>query len=112
MGDGPNNCDVAIVELSSEADVQPVPVYQWDDEVGKHMEIYGWGVTGSAATIKSKDCDDGDEDKNGCTYGATDQYCRLSRHYSWIHSVIGDTPVPAPTPKPTPAPTPTPTPLP
>merc|ERR1719265_536562 len=182
LQDGPNECDVAIVELKAEADVEPVPVYQWDDEVGKHMDIYGWGVTGNAATIKAKDCDDGDEDgnfrhgentvdrvsekngggiiyysmsensasdtlpheaicasgdsggpafitgpdgrsyiagtnsgsedNNGCKYGATDQYCRLSRHYSWIHSIIGNTPAPTPTPVPTPTPTPAPTPSP
>lgn len=175
--DGPNECDVAIVELAAEADLEPVPVYQWDDEVGRHMDIYGWGVTGDAATITSKACDDGAEDgnfrhgentvdhvsekngggiiyytmsendaadslplesisasgdsggpafltgadgrsyiagtnsgsadKNGCKYGATDQYCRLSRHYGWIRSVIGDAPAPSPAPVPTPVPTPT-----
>lgn len=172
--DGPNQCDSAIVELASEADVTPMPVYHWDDEKGKHMDIYGWGVTGSAATISSKACDDGDEDgkfrhgennvervsapasgggiiyytmrkngglpleaisasgdsggpvyikgpdgkmyiagtnsgsddNNGCRYGSTDQYCRLSRHYDWIQSVIGSTPPSPPTPPMPPAPTP------
>lgn len=156
--DGPNQCDTAIVELSDDADITPMPVYHWDDEAGKHMDIYGWGVTGSAATISAKDCDDGSEDEkfrhgendvervsttasggiiyytmrktgglpleaisasgdsggpayikgpdgkmyiagtnsgsndnNGCRYGSTDQYCRLSRHYDWIQSVIGTT---------------------
>jgi hypothetical protein len=156
--DGPNYCDTAIVELDGESDVTPMPVYHWDDETGKHMDIYGWGVTGNAATIKAKDCDDGAEDgkfrhgennvervseksgggiiyytmrktgglpleaisasgdsggpayiqgpdgkmyiagtnsgsndNNGCRYGSTDQYCRLSRHYSWIQSVINAT---------------------
>lgn len=158
--DGPNRCDTAIVELDIEAPIEPVPVYHWDDETGKHMDIYGWGVTGRADTIRERDCLDGREDgffrhgenrvarasaprdgggilyytmrgndaadtlpleaisasgdsggpafirgpdgrmyiagtnsgsddKNGCVYGATDQYCRLSRHHSWIRSVIG-----------------------
>ena len=30
----------------------------------------------------------GSNDRNGCKYGATDQYCRLSRHFKWISSVI------------------------
>jgi hypothetical protein len=157
--DGPNQCDTAIVELNGEADVTPMPVYHWNDETGKHMDIYGWGVTGSAATISSKACDDGNEDgkmrhgennvkrvsttghggiiyytmrkngglpleaisasgdsggpvyikgpdgkmyiagtnsgsddNNGCKYGSTDQYCRLSQHYDWIQSVIGGSP--------------------
>lgn len=156
--DGPNRCDTAIVELDGEADVTPMPVYRWSDETGKHMDIYGWGVTGTADKITAKDCDDGPEDgkfrhgentvervsapsggggiihytmrkngqglpleaisasgdsgspiyikgpdgkmyiagtnsgsndKNGCRYGSTDQYCRLSQHYDWISSVIG-----------------------
>jgi len=60
--DGPNRCDVAIIELDGEADVEPFPVYQWDDEEGKHMDIYGWGVTGRADKIKASACDDGPED--------------------------------------------------
>merc|ERR1719498_2348908 len=60
--DGPNRCDTAIVELDGEADVTPTPVYKWDDETGKHMDIYGWGVTGSAASISKRDCNDGPED--------------------------------------------------
>lgn len=160
-------------------------MYQWDDEAGKHMDIYGWGVTGTADKIKARDCISGPEDgnfrhaentvekvsspvlgggiiyytmsknnakdtlplegisasgdsggpafiqgpdgkryiagtnsgsdnNNGCRYGSTDQYCRLSRHYSWIQSVIdgSPTPVPEPTPAPTPEPTPAPTPEP
>jgi secreted trypsin-like serine protease len=167
--DGPNECDTAIVELDGEADVTPFPVYKWDDETGKHMDIYGWGVTGSAATTSAKQCNNGDEDghfrhgennvervsapssgggilyytmrktgglpleaisgsgdsgspafikgpdgrmyiagtnsgsddNNGCKYGSTDQYCRLSRHYSWIQSVInGSSPTPPPGPPP------------
>lgn len=184
--DGPNSCDHAIVELDSEANIEPYPVYRWDDETGKHMDIYGWGVTGNAATIKAKDCDDGAEDghfrhgennvervsapnagggivyytmrqngkglpleaisasgdsggpvfikgpdgrtyiagtnsgsddNNGCRYGSTDQYCRSSRHYDWISSVIGPQPSPGPSPPsppsppaPTPPSPPTPTP--
>merc|ERR1712000_579744 len=176
-------CDVAIVELDGEVNVEAIPVYQWDDEQGKHMDIYGWGVTGRADKIKAKACNEGAEDShfrhaentvkaatapalggglleytmsknndkdtlplegisasgdsggplflqgpdgkrymagtnsgsndnNGCKYGATDQYCRLSRHYDWIQSVIGGTPTPKPTPQPTPEPIPAPTPVP
>jgi len=51
----------------------------------------------------------GSNDNNGCKYGATDQYCRLSRHFDWIQSVIGSQPSPAPSPAPSP-PSPTPSP--
>jgi hypothetical protein len=39
--DGPNRCDTAIVELDEAVATTYMPVYQWDDETGKHMTIYG-----------------------------------------------------------------------
>lgn len=38
----------------------------------------------------------GSDDRNGCAYGSTDQYCRLSTHYDWIQSVITADLAPAP----------------
>ena len=52
--DGPNKCDIAIMKLSSNvvpasAKKAALPVYKWSDEKGKTIDIYGFGVTGSAA---------------------------------------------------------------
>ena len=65
LNDGPNRCDVAIVELETKEDDAPVtavPVYNGSDEEGKTLTFFGWGVTGTADKISKRDCNDGPED--------------------------------------------------
>lgn len=48
--DGPNGADVALMKLdrSPPSTIPRIPVYEWKDEVGKRMELMGWGDTGKA----------------------------------------------------------------
>lgn len=59
--DGPNRCDVGILQFGTDivgASV-PVPVYQWSDEVGKTITILGYGLHGNAGTGACNSNDDG-----------------------------------------------------
>ena len=63
--DGPNKCDVAVVKLDSPvttAAMTPYPVYNRSDELGKRVQIVGWGVTGTANNVSKHDCNNGPED--------------------------------------------------
>jgi len=63
--DGPNKCDCAVVEFGSEVkstDLIPYNVYNDTKEVGKIIQIVGWGVTGTANNISKHNCNDGPED--------------------------------------------------
>jgi len=54
--DGPDGADVAVLRLNKPvpaSDATPIPVYRWNDEQGKRIEIVGWGDTGKAG-IKGK----------------------------------------------------------
>lgn len=48
--DGPNRCDVAVLEYNSDivGDSVPLELYKWNDEVGKRITILGYGNTGDA----------------------------------------------------------------
>lgn len=48
--DGPNRCDIAVLEYSSDIvdDSVPLEVYKWSDEVGKTITLLGYGNTGDA----------------------------------------------------------------
>lgn len=48
--DGPNRCDVAVLEFDEDiaADFETVALYKWGDEVGKDITILGFGATGDA----------------------------------------------------------------
>ena len=52
--DGPNKCDVAVIKLSPDtvpasAQRAALEVYRWNNEEGKTIDTYGYGVTGNAA---------------------------------------------------------------
>uniref|UniRef100_A0A7S1BBH9 Peptidase S1 domain-containing protein n=1 Tax=Corethron hystrix TaxID=216773 RepID=A0A7S1BBH9_9STRA len=53
--DGPNRCDVAVlafdVDVAKAGDAAIVPVYAGKDEVGRAMEIFGYGISGKASTF-------------------------------------------------------------
>ena len=63
--DGPNRCDVAVLKLARPvvtSAMTPYPVYNRSDEVGKRVQMVGWGVTGTANNISKRDCNNGPED--------------------------------------------------
>ena len=48
-----NTCDLALVKIPAEnvpakAQTAALPVYSWDDEAGKNIDMYGFGKTGRA----------------------------------------------------------------
>ena len=156
--DGPNRCDVAVLKLARPvvtSAMTPYPVYNRSDEVGKRVQMVGWGVTGTANNISKRDCNNGPEDgvfrhaenvvtaangvieykmdsppqalplegisasgdsggplfltdsgnvtfiagvnsgsddKNGCIYGSTDQFNRLSEQYAFIQHIVAGGP--------------------
>jgi len=63
----PNVCDVAIVELFKDIhDVKPYKIYdpkRFGSELHKNIEIYGWGVPGTASKDDTKICEKGALDR-------------------------------------------------
>ena len=61
--DGPNRCDAAVLEFDEnvvEASVA-IPIYEGNDEVGKTIEIFGYGLTGPTSSF-TKNCRAAEED--------------------------------------------------
>jgi len=61
---GPDNCDVAIMELETEIDhrIKPYKLYdpkRFGSELHKTAEFFGWGVSGAASQISDKWCEQG-----------------------------------------------------
>jgi len=68
--DGPNKCDVAVLEYDEDivaGSGSPVEVYDLRDEVGQQIEIYGLGKTGNTADfdgqVGADKCKKADGDK-------------------------------------------------
>jgi secreted trypsin-like serine protease len=64
-GGYPEGADLAILVLQRESRVRPVPIYNKQDEVGKTIEIVGWGDSTKAGGRKPRDGEGGNKLRRG-----------------------------------------------
>lgn len=89
--DGPDGHDIAVIRLdralTDAMDVAPYPIYTAGDEVGKRIQIMGWGDTGEAGDTFAEY----DDDDEGCNDGSNPDCVTTDRTFRLGENIVIDT---------------------